>query len=160
MWQSSSPGLPDPHALPPRCPFPIKSLALSAHVSPWTIHFRGLDKSPVSGPGRGPPSYNTSNDYSGLISFRMEWLDLLAVKGLSRVFSNTTVQKHHFLSDKWRLNGGWINGGWLLTRLQRKASLVAHTMERLPAMRETWVQALGQEDPLEREMATQSSTPF
>ena len=32
---------------------------------------------------------------SGLISFRMDWLDLLAVKGLSRVFSNTTVQKHH-----------------------------------------------------------------
>ena len=37
-------------------PFPIKSLALSAHVSPRTIHFRVLDKSPVSGPGRGPPS--------------------------------------------------------------------------------------------------------
>ena len=37
-------------------PFPIKSLALSAHVSPWTIHFWVLDKSPVLGPGRGPPS--------------------------------------------------------------------------------------------------------
>ena len=32
-----------------------------------------------------------SNEYSGLISFRMNWLDLLAVQG---VFSNTTVQKH------------------------------------------------------------------
>ena len=32
----------------------------------------------------------------GLISFRMDWLDLLAVQGLSRVFSNTTVQKHQF----------------------------------------------------------------
>ena len=31
-------------------PFPIKSLALSAHVSPQTIHFRVLDKSPLSGP--------------------------------------------------------------------------------------------------------------
>ena len=28
-------------------PFPIKSLALSAPVSPWTIHFRVLDKSPL-----------------------------------------------------------------------------------------------------------------
>ena len=37
-----------------------------------------------------------SNEYSGLISFRMNLLDLLAVKGLSRVFSNTTVQKHQF----------------------------------------------------------------
>ena len=35
-----------------------------------------------------------SNEHSGLISFRMDWLDLLAVQGLSRVFSNTTVQKH------------------------------------------------------------------
>ena len=35
-----------------------------------------------------------SNEYSGLISFRMDWLDLLAIQGLSRVFSNTTVQKH------------------------------------------------------------------
>ena len=28
----------------------------------------------------------------------------------------------------------------------------------LPAMRETWVQSLGQEDPLEKEMATHSSS--
>ena len=34
-----------------------------------------------------------SNEYSGLISFRMDWLDLL---GLSSVFSNITVQKHQF----------------------------------------------------------------
>ena len=32
------------------------------------------------------------------------------------------------------------------------------TVKRLPAMRETWVQSLGQEDPLEKEMATHSST--
>ena len=41
-----------PYCSPPRRPFPIKYLALSAHVSPWTIHFRVLNKSPVSGPGR------------------------------------------------------------------------------------------------------------
>src|SRR5574341_2178577 len=35
-----------------------------------------------------------SKNHPGLISFRMDWLDLLAVQGLSRVFSNTTVQKH------------------------------------------------------------------
>ena len=39
-------------------------------------------------------SINPSNEYSGLISFGMDWLDLLESKGLSRVFSNTTVQKH------------------------------------------------------------------
>ena len=43
-------------------------------------------------------SFNISptNEHPGLISFRMDWLDLLAVQGLSRVFSNTTVQKHQF----------------------------------------------------------------
>ena len=41
-------------------------------------------------------SISPSNEYSGLISFRMDWLDLLAVKGLSRVFSSTPVQNHQF----------------------------------------------------------------
>ena len=40
------------------------------------------------------------NEYSGLISFRMYWLDLFAVQGLSRVFSNTTVQKHEFFGTQ------------------------------------------------------------
>ena len=51
--------VPLPYCSPPRCRFPIKSLALSAHVSPRTIHFQVLDKSPLSGPGRGPPSCST-----------------------------------------------------------------------------------------------------
>ena len=37
-----------------------------------------------------------SSEYSGLIFFRMDWLGLLAVQGLWRVFSNTTVQKRQF----------------------------------------------------------------
>ena len=37
------------------------------------------------------------------------------------------------------------------------ASLVAQTVKRLPAMRETQVQSLGREDPLEKEMATRPS---
>ena len=35
---------------------------------------------------------------------------------------------------------------------------VAQTIKRLPTMRETQVRSLGQEDPLEKEMATHSST--
>ena len=35
--------------------------------------------------------------------------------------------------------------------------LVAQLVKKLPAMQETWVQSLGQEDPLEKEMATHSS---
>ena len=37
------------------------------------------------------------------------------------------------------------------------ASLVAQTVKDLPAMQETQVRSLGQEDPLEKEMATHSS---
>ena len=37
-----------------------------------------------------------SSEHPGLNFFRMDWLDLFAVKGLSSVFSNTTVQKHQF----------------------------------------------------------------
>ena len=39
-----------------------------------------------------------------------------------------------------------------------RASLVAQRLKHLPAMRETWVRSLGWEDPLEKEMATHSST--
>ena len=38
-----------------------------------------------------------------------------------------------------------------------QASLVAQTVKNPPAMRETWVQSLGWEDPLEEGMATHSS---
>ena len=38
-----------------------------------------------------------------------------------------------------------------------RASLVAQTVKNLPAMKETWVQALGWEDPLEKGMAIHSS---
>ena len=36
-------------------------------------------------------------------------------------------------------------------------SLVAQMVKDLPALQKTWVQSLGQEDPLEKEMATHSS---
>ena len=39
-----------------------------------------------------------SNEYTGLISFRIDWFDLLAVQGTSGVFSNTAVQKYAFFS--------------------------------------------------------------
>ena len=42
-------------------------------------------------------SISPSNEYSGSISLRIDWFALQS-KGLSRVFSNTTVQKHHFFS--------------------------------------------------------------
>ena len=43
-------------------------------------------------------SNSPSNEYSGLIFFRTDWFYLLAVQELSRIFSSTTVQKHHSLA--------------------------------------------------------------
>ena len=56
------------------------------------------------------------NDYSGLISFRIDWFDL-AVQGLSRVFSNTAVKKHQSFGAQPSL---WSNSHihtWLLEKL-------------------------------------------
>ena len=43
--------------------------------------------------------------------------------------------------------------------MKGRASLVAQTVKRLPALLKTWVQSLGWEDPLEKVLATHSSTP-
>ena len=51
-------------------------------------------------------SISPSNEYSGLISYRITGLITLQSKGLSRVFSNTTVQEHEFFSTQLSL---WSN---------------------------------------------------
>ena len=45
-------------------------------------------------------SISPSNEYSGLISFRIDGFISLHPKGLSRVFSNTTVQNYQFFSTQ------------------------------------------------------------
>ena len=60
-----------------------------------------------------------SKEYSGLISFRMDWLDLLTAKRLSRVFSNTTVKKHQCFGVQLSL---WSNSH-IHTRLLEKPQL-------------------------------------
>ena len=52
----------------------------------------------------------------------------------------------------------WVSDSSPLRTPVMLASLVAQTVKHLPAMQQTWVQSLGQEDPLEKEMATHSST--
>ena len=43
------------------------------------------------------------NEYSELISFRMDWVELFAVQGTLKVFSNTTVQKRQFFGTQFSL---------------------------------------------------------
>ena len=49
----------------------------------------------------------------------------------------------------------WFNKKRLSSQ---KPFLVAQLVRNLPTMRETWIQSLGWEDPLEESMATQSSS--
>ena len=44
-----------------------------------------------------------------------------------------------------------------MEKVRIQTSLVVQTVKRLPTIWETWVQSLGQEDLLEKEMATHSS---
>ena len=62
-------------------------------------------------------SISTSNGYSGLISFRIDWFDLLAAKGLSRVLSNTTIQKHQFFIAQPSLWSNSHTHTWLLNHV-------------------------------------------
>ena len=64
-------------------------------------------------------SIKTSNEYSGMISFRIDWFDLLdqgtcpLSKGLSRVSSSTTVQKHQSFNTQLSLGFNCHIHTWL-----------------------------------------------
>ena len=92
--------------------FPVRQFIASGGQSIWSF------------------SFSPSNEYPGLISFKINWFDLLAVQGTLK-----GLLQHHYVRPK-----------------------VAQTVKRLPAMQKTWVQSLGWEEPLEKEMAAHSST--
>ena len=59
-------------------------------------------------------SFSPSNEYSGLISFRMDWLDLLVVQGTLKSLLHTTIQNHQFFNAQL---SSWSNSNihtWLL----------------------------------------------
>ena len=59
-------------------------------------------------------SISPSNEHPGLLSFRMDWLDLLQSKGLSRIFSNATIQKHQFFGTQLSSQSNSHTHTWLL----------------------------------------------
>ena len=58
---------------------------------------------PIRWPNYWSFSISPSNEYSRLISFRIDCFDLLVLQGLSRVFSNTTAQKYQFFGTQLSL---------------------------------------------------------
>ena len=59
---------------------------------------------------------------------------------------------------KSQVEGVWSQGMWSAYAQISDSLMVAQRVKHLPAMQETWVQSLGQEDPLEKEMAIHSRT--
>ena len=57
-----------------------------------------------------------SNEYSGFISFRIDWFDLLAVQGTLKHPSSTTVQKHQFFSTQPSSWSSFHIRTWLLEK--------------------------------------------
>ena len=90
-------------------------------------------------------SVSPSNEYSGLISFRMTRLISLQSKDSQE--SSPTPQLETINSSAFNLPYG-----------PTLTSLVAQMVKHLCTMWETWAWSLGQEDSLEKEMATHSST--
>ena len=100
----------------------------------------------------------------------LKWL-LETIEFCMLIFINTKVLSRRIyfweketkrsLNNYRELRSGYVSEVILhicrLNLLPFWASLVAHRLKRWPAMRETWVRSLGQEDPLETEMATHSS---
>ena len=67
-------------------------------------------------------SISPSNEYSGLISFRIDCFDLLGAKGLSRVFSNTTIWKHQFFGTQPSLQSTLTSMGFPLSSVGKDSA--------------------------------------
>ena len=62
-------------------------------------------------------SISPSNEHSGLISFRMDWLDLLAVQGtLKSLLQHHSSKKHQFLGSQLSSQSNSHNHTWLLEK--------------------------------------------
>ena len=61
-------------------------------------------------------SISPSSEYSGLISFKIDWFDLPAVQGTLKSLLNTTVWKHQFFSAQPSLWPNYHNYTCLLER--------------------------------------------
>ena len=78
-------------------------------------------------------SISPSDEYSGRISFRIDWFNLLAVQRLSWVFSSTTVQKRQFFAQFYgptltSIYDYWKNHSFNYTDLCRQGMVLRYNM--------------------------------
>ena len=124
LWTAGKPGFPVLHCLPElaqtHAPWVSEAIQPSHSLSPHSPPALNLSQHQglfrwvtlhVRWPKYWSFSFNISpsNEHSGLISFMMDWLDLLGVQSLS----NPTVQNHQFFGTQPTL---WSNHTWVLEK--------------------------------------------
>ena len=72
-----------------------------------------------------------SKEHPRLISFRMDWVDLLAIQGTLKSFSNTTVQKHQFFGAQLSSQSNSHIHTWPLEKPQLWLDFVGKVMSLL-----------------------------
>ena len=97
--------VPFPYCSPPGRPFPIKSLALSAHVSPQTIHFwillefrfSSVRQEPAFGPWKGSPFLQQKESLT--VHFMNSWIQ----KWIRFIFLNQHFRQQRVSLVEWEL---------------------------------------------------------
>ena len=74
---------------------------MSAYMFSWTIHFQGLDRSLLLGPGRGPSS---SNSFSDQVCFKGPWAGHGGFCSIPCVFSVLALGEGWYVPVVDRLN--------------------------------------------------------
>ena len=113
-------------------------------------------------------SISPSNEYSGLISFKIAWFDSLAIPGTFK----SLLQHHNLKVSVLQLKAFfmvqishpyWKNHSFDYTDLYWQSDVssspVAQAVKNPSAMWDIWIWSLGWEDPLKEGMATHSSLP-
>ena len=129
LWPTdySTPGLHVPHQLPKFAQVHVHCIGDANQPShplmpssPWLLIFPSIRDFPMSqlfASKYWSFSFNISpsNEYSGLISLKIDWFDLSAVQ-VNQVFSNITVWKYQFIGTLPSLQSNSHNCMWQLGR--------------------------------------------
>ena len=116
----STPGFPVLHQLQELAQTPVRRVSdaiqlspILSSVVPFSSYLQSFPASgsflmsqlfALGGQSIGPSaSASFTNEYSGLISFRSDWFDLLTVQGTVKSFSSIAILKHQFFSSQLSL---------------------------------------------------------
>ena len=128
-----------PQIFPASGSFPMSQLFIAGGLSTWSFSF----------------SLSPYNEYSGLISFRMDWLDLLAVQGTLQSLLHTTLWKHQFFGAQpslWTSSPWWLRTVTSLCMMTGKAGII-HVSTCVVTVGSTILQLYQVGSPRERQTA-------